>query len=132
MPVVVVFTKCDALQAIAYGKLKPEDKQLPREMQLAIMKGYVKEMERNNPAWEMLKARRYPPKEYVHLESKCKYLFCLSWFIPMAIEMHKFDSGCQLLLERTVAALNEEALQMLLVTAQSKNMMICIVYAVER
>ena len=56
----------------------------------------------------------------------------LSWFIPMAIEMHKFDSGCQLLLERTVAALNEEALQMLLVTAQSKNMMICIVYAVER
>ena len=29
VPVVVLFTKCDALLAMAIGELKPEDKKLP-------------------------------------------------------------------------------------------------------
>ena len=46
--------------------------------------------------------------------------------------MHKSDNGCKLLLESTAAALNEEALEVLLVTTQHSNMMICIGYAVDR
>lgn len=70
VPVVVVFTKCDALSAVARGALKPEEKQLPREEQLAKIKEGVMEMLRNNTAWGKLKTRKYPPKVYVHLESK--------------------------------------------------------------
>lgn len=63
VPVVVLFTKCEALLAIAFGKLKPEEKKLPREQQLLRMK-------ENNPAWRILLKKRYPPRSCVHLESK--------------------------------------------------------------
>ena len=46
--------------------------------------------------------------------------------------MHKYDEGCKDVLERTMAALDEEALQMLLVTTQHSNILLCIQYAVER
>ena len=70
VPVVVVFTKCDALLALALGKLKPEEKKLPREQQILRIRECVKEMAERNPAWGMLTIKRYPPKNYVHLESK--------------------------------------------------------------
>ena len=70
VPVVVLFTKCDALLATAIGKLNPEEKKLPQEEQLSKMREYVKEMMEKNPAWEMLITKTYPPKYYVHLESK--------------------------------------------------------------
>ena len=46
--------------------------------------------------------------------------------------MHKSDNGCKLLLESTAAALNEEALQMLLVTTQHSNIMLCVSYAIDQ
>lgn len=46
--------------------------------------------------------------------------------------MHKSDIGCQVLLESTVTALDEEALQKLLATTQHSNMMICIKSAIAR
>ena len=77
VPVVVVFTKCDALSATAIGKLTPEERQLPPAVQLSRMREYVKEMLRNNTAWERLNTRKHPPKVYVHLESKYKGLVVL-------------------------------------------------------
>lgn len=73
MPVVVVFTKCDALSAVVRGALRPEEKQLPREEQLTRIKAGVMEMLGNNTAWDKLKTRKYPPKAYVHLESKWRF-----------------------------------------------------------
>ena len=70
MPVVVLFTKSDALFATAFGELKPEDKKLPPREQLAKIREYVKEMKQNSPAWKMLIAKKHPSKYYVHLESK--------------------------------------------------------------
>ena len=131
VPVVVVFTKCDALSAIAIGKLTSEERQLPREEKLAKIDEYVKEMLRNSTGWERLKGRKYPPKACVHLESKYKNLV-IAWLIDFFTDMHMVNNGCKPLLERTAAALNEEALQMLLATTQHSNMMICIRYAVER
>ena len=66
----VVFSKCDALWATAYAKLKPADKQLPPEEQFMKVKEYAKEMLRDSTGWERLKTRRYPPKDYVHLEGE--------------------------------------------------------------
>ena len=40
------------------------------------------------------------------------------------------DTGCDTLLEQTAAGLDDRSLQMLLVTAQEKNVLLCIEYAV--
>ena len=53
-------------------------------------------------------------------------------FIHFDIDMHQTENGCQVLLERTVVALNEETMQMLLITTQCSNMLLCIRYYVER
>ena len=59
-------------------------------------------------------------------------LLCVPWGVNLVIEMHKPDSGCKILLEGTMAALNEEALEMLLATTQHSNTLLCIEYAVKR
>lgn len=45
--------------------------------------------------------------------------------------MNESDEGCNILLEETAAALSNESLQMLLVSAQEKNIQLCIGYAVK-
>ena len=37
-------------------------------------------------------------------------------FIHFDIDMHQTENGCQVLLQRTAVALNEETMQMLLIT----------------
>ena len=76
MPVVVVFTKCDALLAAAFGRLKLDERKLPREEQLVKIEEYAKEMLKESTVWERLKIRQYPPKDCVHLESKCDLGCC--------------------------------------------------------
>ena len=46
--------------------------------------------------------------------------------------MHKSSEGCNSLLESTAAVLDEETLQMLLVSAQETNMLLCLKYATQR
>ena len=46
-------------------------------------------------------------------------------------DMDISDIGCNILLEKTAAALDDESLQMLLITAQEKNIMLCIEHAVK-
>ena len=48
------------------------------------------------------------------------------------IDMHKSDNGCQILLERTAGVLDEGAMQMLLITTQHSNLLLCIKYCVEK
>ena len=48
------------------------------------------------------------------------------------LDMHKLDNGCKILLERTMAALDEEAMEMLLATTQHSNILLGIWYAVKR
>ena len=45
--------------------------------------------------------------------------------------MHKSNEGCNSLLENTATVLSEEALQMLLVSAQETNMALCIKFATQ-
>ena len=76
VPVVVVFTKCDALWATAFGKLRRDERKLPPKEQFMGVREYAKEVLRDNTAWERLKTRQYPPKDCVHLESKCDPACC--------------------------------------------------------
>ena len=59
-------------------------------------------------------------------------LLSVTWRIDLVLDMHKLDNGCKILLERTMAALDEEAMEMLLATTQHSNILLCIQYAVKR
>ena len=72
----VVFTKCDALWATAFVRLRPDDRKLAPEEQFMKVKEYAKQMLRDSTAWERLKTRRYPPKDCVHLEGKYNLVSC--------------------------------------------------------
>ena len=87
MPVVVVFTKCDALLARGFGKLKQEEKELPVAEQLMKIKEYAREMLRNNTAQERLNARKHPPKDYVEMESKYNNCICCSL---VQVPLHRY------------------------------------------
>lgn len=45
--------------------------------------------------------------------------------------MHKSNEGCIRLLEATTNVLSEETLQMLLISAQEANIVLCVRYAVQ-
>ena len=57
-------------------------------------------------------------------------LAAVTWFILFCIDMHTSENGCLILLERTAGALDEEAMQKLLITTQHSNMLLCIKYYV--
>ena len=71
-------------------------------------------------------------QEIMYIWKVSMSLSVVTWFIHFYIDMHKSDNGCQVLLERTARALNEEAMQMLLITTQHSNMLLCIKYCVEK
>ena len=60
------------------------------------------------------------------------FLVCmLGTSLTNTLAMHKYNEGCNSLLEKTASTLDEEALQMLLVSAQETNMALCIKYATQ-
>ena len=58
------------------------------------------------------------------------YLHFYSILLIILSDMDTSDTGCNILLEQTAAALNDASLQMLLIKAQDKNILLCIEYAV--
>ncbi|KAG9312506.1 hypothetical protein JVU11DRAFT_6897 [Chiua virens] len=115
VPVVLVFTKCDALLLQGMAALTPEEQKLPQGRRIVIGQQNAERMLKENPTWERVQKMMYPPNAYVELR-----------------ELHKSNEGCKLLLKRTVEALHEGALQMLLVTTQHTNILLCIEYALTR
>ncbi|KAG8216340.1 hypothetical protein J3R82DRAFT_6414 [Butyriboletus roseoflavus] len=110
VPVVVLFTKWDALVIQAF---QPEDLLLPLEDQLLRQRKCAEEAFTKRDVWADLCKMEFPPQAFVQLEN-----------------MDTSDTGCNILLEQTAAALDDKSLQMLLITAQEKNIQLCIQYAV--
>jgi len=114
LPVIVLFTKFDALLAVAIHKLSVDDQRLPREEKLAKAHSLVDGIFEDANVWGRLSQLNYPPKYSVRIGG-----------------MHNSNEGCNTLLESTARCLNEEALQLLFVTAQETNIGLCVRYAVE-
>ncbi|KAF8119954.1 hypothetical protein EV363DRAFT_1194050 [Boletus edulis] len=114
VPVVVLFTKFDALLPVALGKLAPADRRLPLQERLLKARPLIEEIFARADVWGRLANMKYAPKSCVRLGG-----------------MHKSNEGCNKLLEATTSALNEEALHMLLTSAQEVNMALCVRYAVQ-
>ena len=128
VPVVVLFTKWDALVSQAF---QPEDLLLPLEDQLMRQRKHAEERFSKRNVWGDLCKMKFPPKGFVKLEGLYIVCFHISSIISIILpDMDTSDRGCNILLEQTAAALNDQSLQILLITAQEMNIMLCIEYAV--
>ncbi|KAF8119484.1 GTP-binding protein [Boletus edulis] len=115
VPVVVLFTKFDALRVNAQVKLAPADQQLAWKERRSKIQPLVEEIFNGADAWGRLSKMTYPPKSSVRLEN-----------------IHKANQGCNILIENTALVLNDEALQMLFVSTQETNIALCVKYAAQR
>ncbi|KAG1841627.1 hypothetical protein C8R48DRAFT_665720 [Suillus tomentosus] len=113
VPVIVLFTKFDALYGVAFRKLiktgtsrKDAKQQAPK---------CAEETFANGPQLKFLNDVRKPPPCHV----------CLS-------NMNQDDADCGALIEQTAATLDDEVLKRLFVTTQQTNLEVCMRRAVER
>ncbi|KAJ8582763.1 hypothetical protein M405DRAFT_885148 [Rhizopogon salebrosus TDB-379] len=113
-PVIAVFTKFDALSAVALGELRTTPG-LTRKDVLERIPRRVEEIFANANIWGRLCETRHPPRNYVCLAN---------------LNIDKVDCGP--LLECTTGALGDEALQMLLMSTQRTNLELCITFTVEK
>jgi hypothetical protein len=115
IPIVVLFTKFDALGPVALGKLAPADRQLPGQERLLKAKALIEGIFNRADVWGRLSKMMYPPTSHVRIGG-----------------MHRSNEGCNSLLENTAAVLSDETLQMLFVSAQEANIALCITYATRK
>ncbi|KAI6132342.1 GTP-binding protein [Pisolithus croceorrhizus] len=115
VPVMVLLTKCDSLEVDAIQELQDEG----LEIEEAPEKIAEKEMELVEKWHAHIKHEldkcKYPPRGYVTLQ-----------------EMHQESADCTVLMQRTANVMNEEGLQMLLVSTQQSSILLCIEYAVRK
>ena len=131
VPVVVLFTKFDALLPVAFARL---DRRLPLQEWLSKAKPVIEEIFNKAGIWGRLSHLKYPPKAYVRIAGLYCGLSHRSWGVPLTniLGMHKSNEGCSSLLESTACVLDEESLQMLFVSAQETNVLLCLKYVAER
>ena len=133
VPIVVLFTKFDALVPVALGKLAPADRRLPIQERVLKAKPLIEGIFDRADVWGRLSKMTYPPKSCVRIEGlHCVlfYTYRVLLFTKM-VGLHRSNEGCNSLLENTAAVLSEEALQMLFVSAQETNIALCVSFAAE-
>ncbi|KIK34230.1 hypothetical protein CY34DRAFT_652635 [Suillus luteus UH-Slu-Lm8-n1] len=113
IPVIVLFTKFDALYDIEFKKLKKNG--LSRKDAKEMAQKHAEESFANGPQLQFLKDVRRPPKCHICLPN-----------------MNKDDADCSSLIERTAETLDNEVLQQLFVSTQQTNLDLCMQYAVEK
>ncbi|KAG1786370.1 GTP-binding protein [Suillus plorans] len=113
IPVIVVFTKFDALYDVAYSQLRKEGKSLKDARELAPKR--AEETFPDGPQLKFLKGVKWPPKGHVCLPN-----------------MNEDNADCGALIESTAGTLNDEMLEQLFVSTQQTSLEICMRYAIER
>ncbi|KAG1869886.1 GTP-binding protein [Suillus subluteus] len=113
IPVMVLFTKFDALYDVSYAGLKSKGASMEEAEELAPK--HAEESFANGPQLKFFNNVRWPPKCHVCLPN-----------------MDKDDADCGSLIERTAGILDSEVLQQLFVSTQQTNLELCMKYAVER
>ena len=68
VPVVVLFTKFDALVPVALGKLELADRRLPIQERLLKARSLIEGIFNRADVWGRLSKMTYPPKSCVRIE----------------------------------------------------------------
>ena len=134
VPIVVLFTKFDALVPVALGKIEPTDRRLPIQERVLKAKELVEGIFNKADVWGRLSKMTHPPKSSVRIEG-LYYVFLYTYWVLLftnMLGMHRSNKGCSTLLEITAAVLSDETLQMLFVSAQEANIALCITYAARK
>ncbi|KAG1813434.1 hypothetical protein EV424DRAFT_1541744 [Suillus variegatus] len=113
IPVIILFTKFDALYDVEFANLRKEGKSWKDAKELAPTHAEVSFA--NGPQLKFFKEVRWPPKCHVCLPN-----------------MNEDNADCGTLIERTAETLDNEVLQQLFASTQQSNLEICMKYAVER
>ncbi|KAG2114999.1 GTP-binding protein, partial [Suillus cothurnatus] len=116
IPVIVLFTKFDALYEIAYAELR--SKGVSREKAEELAPKHAEDSFAIGPQLKFLynsKDIQRPPTCHVCLPN-----------------MDKDDADCGPLIERTAAALNDQVMEQLFVSTTQNNLELCMKYAVEK
>ncbi|KAG1823115.1 hypothetical protein EV424DRAFT_780067 [Suillus variegatus] len=115
VPVVVVFTKFEALNPVAYGELKKQLRGISGEERSKRIAERVEELFAKTGVLDRLynPENRARPKSHVRLQN-----------------MNKTNTNCDALLESTTLALDNEELRWCFVSTQKSNMELCIKCAI--
>ena len=132
VPVVVLFTKFDALLPVAMGKLVPADRKLPLQERRVKAEALIHEIFSKADVWGRLSPMKHAPKSWVQIGGMYHDFSCICWVMLSQTQgMHKSNEGCNTLLESTTNVLDDGALRMLLISAQETNIGLCVKYAVQ-
>ncbi|KAG1803368.1 GTP-binding protein, partial [Suillus variegatus] len=115
VPVVVVFTKCEALHPVAYGEIKKQLQGVSGEERSKRIAEGVEELFTKTDVldWLCSPKNRARPKSYVRLQN-----------------LNKPNTNCDTLLESTTLALDDKELRLCLVSTQKSNLELCIKCAI--
>jgi hypothetical protein len=134
VPVVVIFTKFEALRPVAFGEIKKELKGLSAEERSRRIAQRVEELFTNTGVLDRLSDpnNRARSKSHVRLQSKWFALICpISELILVTIlDMNQPNANCNTLLESTAFALDDKEMRLCLVLTQQSNLELCIKCAV--
>jgi hypothetical protein len=134
VPVILIFTKFDALDAIAFTNLEREGK--------AIEEAESEAPQRAREEFEKYELPRfmnhvYRPNGIVCLRSKCTFSL---WMLPI-VSCMSCDPGmhmdgqvgqCSKIIELTAENLDDQTLKVLLISVQQANLKLKVKYALER
>ncbi|KAG2748045.1 hypothetical protein P692DRAFT_20835426 [Suillus brevipes Sb2] len=115
VPVVVIFTKFEALRPVAFGEIKKQLTGLSAEERSRRIAQRVEDVFTNTGVLERLSDpnNRARPKSHVRLQN-----------------MNQPNANCKTLLESTTFALDDEELRLCLISTQQSNLELCIKCAV--
>jgi len=122
VPIVLIFTKFDALEDMCYGKLRDQGK--------SHEEASIQMLELANKTFQQEYLPRildaeFPPKTYICLAGNRLYSYRFFKFSKI-LEMDKEEKQCSELSEKTADILDNDALVNLFVSTQKNNLDLCI------
>lgn len=132
MPVVAIFTKFDAFEDVAYGKLIKEG--IPEADAVGqTADRAVADFEREY--LPLFREVGFPPKGHVYLRGNAIILlplFMATQVNRQILDMNKPEADCRQLVDTVAAVLGKTELQQLFVSTQRNNLEICMKYALQK
>jgi hypothetical protein len=122
VPVVLIFTKFDALEDMCYNKLRSQGKD-HQEAEDAMPELANKTFQ--NEYLSLVLATAFPPKAYICLSGNILSLYRVFKFLQI-LEMNKEENQCSELSEITMDILDNDVLVNLFVSTQKNNLDLCI------
>jgi len=122
VPVVLIFTKFDALELKCYSKLREEGKS-HEEASIQVPKLANKTFE--DEYLSRVLGAKFPPKTYVCLSGKT-FIVIDSFNFSQMLGLDKEENQCSELSEKTMDILDNDVLVNLFVSTQKNNLDLCI------